>query len=252
MQDLGQVHVVDDSFLRQFAQGHPLSVLLKCDSSANIYVLENGRKQWIKDIATFTAQGFIWPDAKMVTCAELAALPDGMPIRPMRARRPRHDHAAIGAGRVPLALAALVLTQPEPGRPVIATLVAAFAVAALALLAAALAFVRAWSRPVPSTPAYLRGLWRVAAGMLLAAGAGGLSLVATDVATQPPGPCTASQSPSSTPPARLITAADYFAEGDYDFDRGDCAATVADYTRSIALDPQVAEVYNNRAYTYMS
>jgi hypothetical protein len=61
VQDLGQVHVVDDSFLRQFAQGQPLNILLKCDSSANIYVLKNGRKQWIKDIATSTAQGLSGP-----------------------------------------------------------------------------------------------------------------------------------------------------------------------------------------------
>jgi tetratricopeptide (TPR) repeat protein len=88
--------------------------------------------------------------------------------------------------------------------------------------------------------------------MLLAAGAAGLMLVATGSVVQPPGSCTPNQSASSQPPTSPVTAAGYFAQGDYDFDRGDCAAAVADYTRSIALDPQVAEVYNNRAYTYMA
>jgi tetratricopeptide (TPR) repeat protein len=160
----------------------------------------------------------------------------------------------IGAGVVALgvAVASLALTGLGPGT-VIASLVAGFGVAALALLAAGLA-LRTWRGRVSVPPilASLLGLWRVAAGMILAAGAAGLALWATSSAIQPPTICGPGQSASSQPPASRVTAADYFAQGDYDFDRGDCAAAVADYTRSIALDPRVAQVYNNRAYTYMA
>lgn len=56
----------------------------------------------------------------------------------------------------------------------------------------------------------------------------------------------------SSPSARLITAQDYFHQGDYEYDQGRCSQAIADYTQAITLDPQVAEVYNNRAYTYMA
>jgi len=75
-----EVHVVDAAFLSQFARGAPLSVLLKCDGSPNIYALENDHKRWIKDIATFTAQGFVWTDVKLVDCYYLDGLPLGAPI----------------------------------------------------------------------------------------------------------------------------------------------------------------------------
>jgi hypothetical protein len=75
-----EVHVVDAAFLSQFPQGAPLSVLLKCDASPHIYALENDHKRWIKDIATFTNQGFVWSDVKIVDCAYLRRLPDGTPI----------------------------------------------------------------------------------------------------------------------------------------------------------------------------
>jgi tetratricopeptide (TPR) repeat protein len=63
---------------------------------------------------------------------------------------------------------------------------------------------------------------------------------------QPPAPVA-----QSSPPAALNTAADYLAQGDYDFDRGAYARALADYTRAIELDPASAEAYNDRAYTYM-
>lgn len=56
---------------------------------------------------------------------------------------------------------------------------------------------------------------------------------------------------ASTRPAQLETAADYLALGDYEFDRGDYDRAVADYTHALELNPQFAEAYNNRAYTYM-
>jgi|GEM_PF-1733300 len=47
------------------------------------------------------------------------------------------------------------------------------------------------------------------------------------------------------------TASDWFAQGNYDYDNGNCQQAVSDYTKSIALDPTNAQVYNNRAYTNM-
>jgi tetratricopeptide (TPR) repeat protein len=57
--------------------------------------------------------------------------------------------------------------------------------------------------------------------------------------------------PFTTPPASLITAQDYFTQGDYDYEQRDCDEAIADYTRAIELNPGLAEAYNNRAYTYM-
>ncbi len=63
--------------------------------------------------------------------------------------------------------------------------------------------------------------------------------------------CTSAHSPSSTPPAALVTARDYFAQGNYDYELGACARAIADYSHAIRLNPRFAEAYNNRAYTYM-
>ena len=74
------VHVVEDSFLERFEIGRPIHVLLKCYDSEHIYRLEDGEKRWIKDIATFELEGHVWSDVRMVDCAYLRSLPDGMPI----------------------------------------------------------------------------------------------------------------------------------------------------------------------------
>lgn len=75
-----QVHVVDDEFLQDFEIGRPIHVLLKCQASPHIYVLENGTRRWIKDIPTFEAEGFVWEDVKFVSCDYLRSLPEGPPI----------------------------------------------------------------------------------------------------------------------------------------------------------------------------
>jgi hypothetical protein len=74
------VHVVDDKFLDQFEKGRPIHLLLKCASSPHIYALENGTKRWIKDIQTFTAEGYVWDDVQFVSCDYLRSLPDGPSI----------------------------------------------------------------------------------------------------------------------------------------------------------------------------
>jgi hypothetical protein len=75
-----QVHIVDDGFLEEFEKGRPIHVLLKCKGSPHIYVLEEGRKRWIKDIPTFESEGYVWDDVKLVSCYYLRDLPDGPPI----------------------------------------------------------------------------------------------------------------------------------------------------------------------------
>jgi hypothetical protein len=75
-----QVHIVEDSFLAQFEKGQPIHVLVKCASSPHIYRLEGEQKRWIKDIATFTAEGHVWEDVRIVPCEYLRGLPDGATI----------------------------------------------------------------------------------------------------------------------------------------------------------------------------
>jgi len=76
----GDVHVVEDSFLKQFQEGRPIHVLLKCGSSPHIYQLENDQKRWIKDIETFEAEGYQWEDVRFVPCQYLRDLPTGPSI----------------------------------------------------------------------------------------------------------------------------------------------------------------------------
>src|SRR5712692_10111713 len=88
------------------------------------------------------------------------------------------------------------------------------------------------------------------AAALVAASFGAFSRVAQVAQAGPI--CGGGSKPLSAPPAQLVTAADYFEQGDYDYEQGNCDAAIADYTRAIALDPQMAAAYNNRAYTYMA
>lgn len=78
----GDVHVVEDGFLDEFEKGPPLHVLLKCHSSPHIYRAEAGEKRWIRDIATFVAEGHVWEDVRFVSCGYLRGLPDGETIPP--------------------------------------------------------------------------------------------------------------------------------------------------------------------------
>lgn len=75
-----QVNQVDDAYLERFENGRPIYLLLKCQSSPHIYALENGEKRWIRDIATFNEQGFLWEDIKFVNCTQLRRYPQGTPI----------------------------------------------------------------------------------------------------------------------------------------------------------------------------
>lgn len=76
------VNIVDDAFLAQFPQGAPIGVVLKCESSPHIYFVANGEKRWIKDIATFTGEGYVWDDVETTECQYLRNLLNGAPIPP--------------------------------------------------------------------------------------------------------------------------------------------------------------------------
>ena len=56
-------------------------ILLKCDRSPHIYLLERGQKRWIRDIPTLTAEGYRWSDVvTWVSCEDLRSVPDGETI----------------------------------------------------------------------------------------------------------------------------------------------------------------------------
>ncbi len=70
-------------------------------------------------------------------------------------------------------------------------------------------------------------------------------------ATAPDKWCTTVHATTSYPPATLKTGMDYFEQGNYDYDTGNCAKAIEDYSQSIKLNPKYAQAYNNRAYTNM-
>ena len=57
-------------------------ILLKCYASPHIYLLQDGRKGWVKDIPTFEAEGYRWSDLSFVPCQDLRLVPDGETIPP--------------------------------------------------------------------------------------------------------------------------------------------------------------------------
>ncbi|HUD19327.1 MAG TPA: tetratricopeptide repeat protein [Patescibacteria group bacterium] len=63
--------------------------------------------------------------------------------------------------------------------------------------------------------------------------------------------CTTAHTAAPRPPASSDSAMDYFSEGNYDYDTGDCIKAIADYSESIKLNPNYPQIYNNRAYTLM-
>jgi hypothetical protein len=82
------VHVVHTGYLDQFAKGRPRYVLLRCAGSPHFYRLDAGHKQWVVDIPTFEAEGYVWRDIKVVSCTYLQSLPDGDSIPPGRGSPP--------------------------------------------------------------------------------------------------------------------------------------------------------------------
>jgi len=78
-----------------------------------------------------------------------------------------------------------------------------------------------------------------------------LGVVMYKSATAPDTYCSTFHQTSSYPPTTIKTGMDYFEQGNYDYDTGNCKKAVEDYTQSIKLTPNYAQAYNNRAYTNM-
>lgn len=70
-------------------------------------------------------------------------------------------------------------------------------------------------------------------------------------ATAPDTQCTTRHMTVSQPPLRLTTAMDYFEEANYEYDTGNCWVAILDYNKSIEMNPNYPQAYNNRAYTNM-
>jgi len=66
--------------IQEIVYEQPEPILLKCATSPHIYLLQDGQKRWVKDIATFEAMGYRWGDVRFVACQELRAVPDGQTI----------------------------------------------------------------------------------------------------------------------------------------------------------------------------
>ncbi|MCA9865782.1 MAG: hypothetical protein KC410_04780 [Anaerolineales bacterium] len=77
--DQGQVSALPAT-VQTLIYENPDPILLKCADSPPIYLLADGRKQWIDSIATFTARGYLWRDVRFVPCDDLRAVPDGPTI----------------------------------------------------------------------------------------------------------------------------------------------------------------------------
>jgi len=91
------------------------------------------------------------------------------------------------------------------------------------------------------------GLVLIVAGVLFTFG-----LFRENIVSQPMAACQAApRKPLTTAPVPLSSAQDYYVQGDYDYEQGDCDKAIADYSRAIELNPNLAEAYNNRAYVYM-
>lgn len=83
--------------------------------------------------------------------------------------------------------------------------------------------------------------------VLLGLGAFGMYHAATMPDTQ----CKTMHAVNYPPPTKLETAVDYFHQGNYDYDLGQCERAISDYTQALRLEPSYAHALNNRAYTFM-
>lgn len=63
--------------------------------------------------------------------------------------------------------------------------------------------------------------------------------------------CVSRHTPTTQKPTQLITPQDYFTQGDFEYETGNCQNAIDKYNQAIIMNPQYAEAYNNRAYTYM-
>jgi hypothetical protein len=59
---------------------HAEPILLKCPQSPHIYLLDGGEKRWIETIEIFDELGYLWRDVLRISCDDLNAIPNGVPI----------------------------------------------------------------------------------------------------------------------------------------------------------------------------
>jgi hypothetical protein len=72
---------VDDAFLRKIPEGRPIHVLLKCNGSPDVYLLQGSEKRWVRDVAALEAEGYsLEADLSVIPCARLRSLSDGLPF----------------------------------------------------------------------------------------------------------------------------------------------------------------------------
>ncbi len=73
------VNIVADSLLTQFEAGQPIRRLVKCNTSPNVYALENGQKRLVEDLLPVVLSSR-WDRLGRVTCSYLHDKPNGPPI----------------------------------------------------------------------------------------------------------------------------------------------------------------------------
>jgi hypothetical protein len=86
----GAVQVVDDRIDNPIGDNYPSVIdhakhypdgnLLTAAPQPNIYVMEDGKRRWITDPATFDAHGFRWEDVRHLSEVEINAIPLGAPL----------------------------------------------------------------------------------------------------------------------------------------------------------------------------
>jgi len=63
--------------------------------------------------------------------------------------------------------------------------------------------------------------------------------------------CQKRHDPTVELPKQLVTADDWLALGDYDYESGNCKAAMEDLNKAIEMNPGYAEAYNNRGFVRM-
>jgi hypothetical protein len=75
--------------IKYWVEEEPGPILLTCEGRPEVYLMQDGQKRWIKDIPTFTAEGFDWSQVRYVTCDDIQHVPDGTPIPPDAGQPPQ-------------------------------------------------------------------------------------------------------------------------------------------------------------------
>jgi len=75
----GKIEALPEA-VQDIVHDEPAPILLKCSYSPHIYLLDGRKKRWIEDIETLDDRGYVWQDVRLITCADLRSILDGMPI----------------------------------------------------------------------------------------------------------------------------------------------------------------------------